>query len=219
MDAFDKPSEYDNVTFFSAADAEDAYYNNNNTPSASASSASTEVTRASAKAKTASTTNVLEKLRAYAKMEGADEFFTVLDNAPKAKAAIQKQLAEGHKVAIFAPTNKAMAEFHADTETALRRPAQRSFRENFASQHMSMNLHSQIAEARMDGHEAPAFPSVNAALHMTFSENDNGDSHTVALLRQDEETGQALKRATANSDTMFSYKGNTLHVVDNALAN
>lgn len=220
MASFDEPSKYDNVTFFGGADSEDTYYNNNNTAPSASAQASTEVTRASAKAKTSSTSaNVLEKLRAYAKMEGAEEFFTVLDTAPKAKAAIQKQLAEGHKVAIFAPTNRAMAQFHEDTDKALKRASNRQFRENFASQHMSLNLHQQIAEARMDGHENPAFPSANAALHVAFNENQGGDSHSVALLRQDEETGQALKRASANSDTMFSYKGNTLHIVDNALAN
>ena len=152
---------------------------------------------------------------------GASQFFKYLDSAPTAKASMLKALSSGQNVAIFAPSNKAMAALEKEMGTTLRAQNQgRSKREAFAAQHMAIDLHDQIAEARLDealrgGQDddiVHAAPTVNASMHIGFEVGDDGRSHDTSLYNS-----EGINRATASSHLEFKYKGSSVHIINKPL--
>lgn len=175
-------------------------------------------------AKVAPKSDAYDKLKAVASSDHmqASTFFKYLDNAPKAKAALLKKLNQGSKVAIFAPSNKAMAKFDKETALHLRKETTgESSREAFAAQHMALDLHDQIAQARFDAvqqgldpyEEIHAAPAINASMHLGFNEGQTGKHTNSAHLFNKE----GAERASATSDRSFSYMGSTVHVIDQPL--
>ena len=181
-----------------------------------------EFTREAAKVVPKSDTYDTLKAAASSSHMDASTFFKYLDNAPKAKAALLKKLNQGSKVAIFAPSNKAMAKFDKETGLHLRKEnTGESSREAFAAQHMALDLHEQIAQARFDAaregfdpyDETHAVPAVNASMHLGFNEGQTGKQTNSAHLFNK----QGQERAKAASDRSFSYMGSTVHVIDQPL--
>jgi uncharacterized surface protein with fasciclin (FAS1) repeats len=175
---------------------------------------SREVTLASMKTAPAAKSDTYEKLVAHAANLGTDQFFAYLNEAPKAKAALMGSLKQGHKVAIFAPTNTAMAKFNRETDNALRKKSNVALRENFAAQHMSLNLHEQLAEANAAGLDNPHAETLNPDMHMSYAPHASGEMHAVSLVNSG-----LQQRGSANTQEAYSYKGSTLHAIDRPLVN
>ena len=142
--------------------------------------------------------------------------FSILMKDSGIASRLEDAAADGQKVTLFAPTNKAMSRLPGLGLSLMKRsPEHRDVRDNFVAQHAVFDFARQFASAKMslDGMGA-AIETLQDGAHISIQDVEDSDDQ-LAVQHNDE---GAITSAARIQGTFYTPAGHTIHLLETPLA-